>query len=484
MACTHTHGACDCAPERQRQRRRPEESTLYKAVAAGLRGFLEQREAQGRGVPWFVRRALQGFLKCGLLEYGFCRLVCDDCQKDEVVAFSCKDRSFCPCCMGRRMNDTAAHLVDRVLPDVRIRQWVLSLPVQVRLLCAFKPNVLSAVVHEFTRAVFAYQRRRARRLGLHNPRCGGVTTIQRFGSAAELNIHLHTLVLDGIYTDGAVFHPLSPPTSAELARLTRLVAKKTGKRLVRMGFGDDDAIRRLAEAEPEVAALVAESVAFPEDRLVDPGVARLGQGMAQHAHFNLHAATTVEAGNVAARERLCRYILRPPISDDRLTTLPDGKIALALKTPWRDGTVAIVMTAVQLVAKLAALVARPGQNLVRYHGVLAANTRDRAAIVPGGRAGRAREEETIEDGRLVPPRPPPLPPVPRKNGRYLQWALLMARVFQIDPLRCSCGGRLRLVAMVMDGAGAERYLRGTGLATDAQRARPPPASAPDAEALA
>jgi hypothetical protein len=69
--------------------------------------------------------------------------------------------------------------------------------------------------------------------------------------------------------------------------------------------------------------------------------------------------------------------------------------------------------------------------------------------------------------------------MPRTNGRYLEWALLMLRVFKIDPLRCSCGGRLRLVAMVMDGAGAERYLRGTGLATDAHRARPPPSFLPD-----
>ena len=60
----------------------------------------------------------------------------------------------------------------------------------------------------------------------------------------------------------------------------------------------------------------------------------------------------------------------------------------------------------------------------------------------------------------------------------------MVRVFKIDPIRCSCGGRLRLVALVMDGTGAQRYLRGTGLATQAQRARPPPNDHPDAEALA
>ena len=101
-------------------------------------------------------------------------------------------------------------------------------------------------------------------------------------------------------------------------------------------------------------------------------------------------------------------------------------------------------------------------------------------------AGGCREDGNCPpaDGRLVPPSLPPLPPEPGKNGRYLQWALLMVRIFSTDPLRCSCGGRLRLVAMVMAGAGAERYLRGTGLATDAQRARSPPTYVLDAGAPA
>ena len=215
MDCAHPAGSCACA--RERERRRPEESTLYKTVAAGLPGFLEQREAQGRAVPSFVKRALQGYLQCGLLQPGFCRLVCDSCRQEQVVAFSCKDRGFCPSCLSRRMSDTAAHLVDRVLPAVKVRQWVLSLPMSVRLLCAFKPKALTAVVRELTRAVFAYQRRRARKLGLRNPRCGGVTVIQRFGSAVELNTHLHSLFLDGVYTQGAVFNPLPAPSGAELA---------------------------------------------------------------------------------------------------------------------------------------------------------------------------------------------------------------------------------------------------------------------------
>jgi len=42
---------------------------------------------------------------------------CPSCGFERAVAFSCKKRGgICPSCMGRRMNDTAIHLVDRVLP--------------------------------------------------------------------------------------------------------------------------------------------------------------------------------------------------------------------------------------------------------------------------------------------------------------------------------------------------------------------------------
>ena len=61
---------------------------------------------------------------------------CSKCGKDELVAFSCKGRGFCPSCCGRRMADTALHLADEVLPEVPIRQWVLSFPYRVRFLLA------------------------------------------------------------------------------------------------------------------------------------------------------------------------------------------------------------------------------------------------------------------------------------------------------------------------------------------------------------
>ena len=74
-------------------------------------------------------------LECGLLCFGFCRVDCSTCKKDELVAFRCKKRGFCPSCGARRVAETAAHLVDHVLPDVPSRPWVLSLPYRIRFLC-------------------------------------------------------------------------------------------------------------------------------------------------------------------------------------------------------------------------------------------------------------------------------------------------------------------------------------------------------------
>ncbi|MBT6586808.1 MAG: hypothetical protein HON77_21155, partial [Gammaproteobacteria bacterium] len=57
---------------------------------------------------------------------GFLRVRCESCHHEKLVAFSCKRRGFCPSCGARRMADSAAHLVDEILPKRPIRQWVLS----------------------------------------------------------------------------------------------------------------------------------------------------------------------------------------------------------------------------------------------------------------------------------------------------------------------------------------------------------------------
>jgi hypothetical protein len=119
----------------------------YQLVQENVETFFAQVEAEtGAGLPDFVKDEFDAFLDCGILANGFLRLRCPDCAHEKLVAFSCKRRGFCPACGARRMAETAAHLVDHVIPRVPVRQWVLSFPIPLRFLLAAHPHLLSPVL--------------------------------------------------------------------------------------------------------------------------------------------------------------------------------------------------------------------------------------------------------------------------------------------------------------------------------------------------
>ena len=133
--------------------RKPTETVLYRVVRDHLATFLAHAEdSYSAPLPRYVRDELMGYLRCGVFAHGFTRARCDGCAHELLVAFSCKARGVCPSCAGRRMNEVAAHLVDRVLPAVPVRQWVLSLPYALRSVPAFDAKALSAMVRSLRRS--------------------------------------------------------------------------------------------------------------------------------------------------------------------------------------------------------------------------------------------------------------------------------------------------------------------------------------------
>ena len=99
------------------ERHRPEQTTLYRLVQQHAATFIAETEAAaGADLPQFVKDEFDAFLECGILAHGFLRLRCGDCGHDKLVAFSCMRRGYCPSCGARRMAQTAAHLVDHVIP--------------------------------------------------------------------------------------------------------------------------------------------------------------------------------------------------------------------------------------------------------------------------------------------------------------------------------------------------------------------------------
>ena len=391
----------DRVPEYERHQ--PEKTLLHQVVREELESFLVRARASGSPVARFVEREIRAYLDCGILANGFLRVHCDDCGCDRLVAFSCKGRGFCPSCGGRRMADTAANLVERVLPEVPIRQWVLTLPYPLRLPCAWDAKLTSAVLRAFLRSVFADQRRRAKEIhGIRNGQCAAVTFIQRFGSALNLTPHFHSLVLDGVYAGPAHspgrFLPLPPPETEDVAR----VMAGTARRLMRLVEGrrqsaglDDEA----AQDDPLLATLMAASIQSriatgPEagqrwrrlgDR-VEPadegGTQKPPPRCVREGGMSLHADVAVPARDRKRLERLCRYVARPPIAIDRLEALPDGRLAYRLKTRWRDGTTHVLMERHELLERLAPLIPPPRAHQVRYHGLLAPCASGRGRVVP------------------------------------------------------------------------------------------------------
>jgi hypothetical protein len=442
------------------QRHRPEQTLLYRIIEQHYPPFVTHMAGQGRLLPDYVQREFEDYLRCGRLEHGFLRVRCDTCHAEHLVAFSCKRRGFCPSSGARRMAESAALLVDEVLPEQPMRQWALSVPYPLRFLFASRPAILGQVLGIVYRVIAAHLTEKAG-FTRKAARTGAVTLIQRFGSALNLNIHFHMLFLDGVYadrSDGSVrFRWVKAPTSVELARLARTLAQRIGRFLERQGLLERDTENNYlageAMDEGPMDPLGGHSITY---RIaVGPQQGRkvftlktlpardepLDEGVGKVAGFSLQAGVAAKADERRKLERLCRYMARPAVSEKPLSLTPGGNVRYQLKTPYRDGTTHVIFEPLDFMARLAAPVPKPRVNLTRFHGVFAPNSKHRAALTPAGRgegnqrhADRDREEKT-----------------PAEHRASMTWAQRLKRVFHIDiETRRECGGQVKVIACIED----------------------------------
>ncbi len=303
--------------------RTADQSVLHALVREHLETFLAEtaERSDGAGLPAFVVREFREFLGCGVLARGFARVRCGDCAFERLVPFSCKGRGFCPSCGGRRMTAQAAHLVDAVLPPVAVRQWVLTFPYRLRYLLAWDHRLCRAVLGVYIRALLGFHRRRARRRGVRGAQGGAVTAIQRFGGGLQLNLHLHTLMLEGVFFESAGgalrFQPLPAPTDSEITRLLVAIRTRVIRLLRRRGLDADDTDVCSDPLAEESVALAAASI---NGRVATgpragarvlrvgrdpnaPWVTSRGARQAHLAGFDLHADVAVPGGRWCAAQR-------------------------------------------------------------------------------------------------------------------------------------------------------------------------------------
>jgi len=276
-------------------------------------------------------------------------------------------------------------------------------------------------------------------------------------------------VLDGVYRCGAdgapAFVEVDAPADDEVPTLLQTLIARLMKMLTRRGVLVED-MGQTYLAEPDADGEEARTLRPLQAAAITYRIAfgpRAGQKIltlrgampreeaarqplcADIDGFGLHAAVRVEAHDRKRLEQLCRYITRPALSDERVQLNAAGQVELKLKTPWRDGTTHLVMSPLEFMQRLAALVPRPRLHLIRFHGVLAPNAELPPLVVPQGPEVQEQatdaavaaecEVETVQAGL-----------------HRISWARLLKRVFDIDMQHCpNCGGgELKIIAAILE----------------------------------
>lgn len=167
----------------------------------------------------------------------------------------------------------------------------------------------------------------------------------------------------------------------------------------------------------------------------------------------MHAGTACKPNQKKKLERLCRYITRPAISEKRLSLASNGNVVYQLKNPYNDGTTHVILSPMEFMGRLAALVPKPRMNLTRFHGVFSPNSKLREKVVP------------VKDK-----------PSHKPSGYGMTWAQRLKRVFRIDIEKCEkCGGKMKVIACIEEPEVIDKILKHLGLdrATDPHNRSPP-----------
>ncbi|MBK8387361.1 MAG: transposase [Candidatus Accumulibacter sp.] len=383
---------------------------------------------------------------------------------DFLIAWSCKGRGVCPACNTRRMVETAALLADHVFPRLPVRQWVLSVPKRLRYHLQHDPTIETLALRIFLSVVEQVLRRACPAAG-SDSRIGAVAFIHRFGALLLNREHFHCLVIEGVFAADASGRATFHESRALDQKGLDEVHAKVRRRLLR--------------------ALTRRGVLEPED----------AEKMANWAHgggFSLDASVRIEAADRQGLERLLRDCARPAFALERLREIDAEHLVYESVKPGPGGSISLMLTPLELINRLAALIPPPRRHRHRYYGVLAPNAPLRGQVtalagVPDGTpAADATESIAATAAPSVTPSrssegteeaPGEAEAILRRAARYA-WALLLARIHEVFPLVCPrCGGEMRIIAFITDAGAVCDILTHLGEPTSPprlMRARAPP----------
>jgi hypothetical protein len=351
----------------------------------------------------FVDDIVSRFTDCGLFEAGFARVFCDTCKSEFLVAFSCQSRSFCPSCAAKRAAIFGALLVDEILEDVPHAMWTFTLPKMLRPYFLHHRELLGKLCQAAWHTVQELMAEVACEEAGFRP--GMVAVVHTASSFLAWHPHLHAIVSRGGWTRDGTWVPV-PFVDMRAAEL--LFRHKILTMLSDEGLLSSERIELLLSWR------------------------RTG--------FSVDASVKVQTGDTKALERVARYIVRPPLSLERLRfDSATGEVAYYAKLGSSSTTKTEHFDPLDFLARLIMHIPEPKQHMARFYGHYSSVAR-----------GKRRAENT----QLPGPEPEAVADLPSaKERRRMRrsWAQMIRRVYEISPLVCpSCGAEMRIIAFIID----------------------------------
>jgi hypothetical protein len=413
--------------------RRPRASPLYQLIERYYPDFARTYDErfERRYGPWrpVIGVVCRRFLRCGDLHFGFARVRCTGCRHEMFVPFSCRQRCVCPTCHQKRSLLMAHTVAQSICQSVPHRQLVFTIPKRFRIYFRLDRSLLGGLARAAWETVRDVYRRT---LGRDDVLPGMIAGIQTFGELVHFHPHIHALVTDGGFLPDGTF-----------VRLPRI-----GRDLL------------LTAWQSKVFDLLLAADKIDQDT-VD------AMRSWPHSGFSVDDSVRLTAGDRFGLERLAQYILRCPFSLARVVRLTDegSVIYRAEKDHCRQFPGAAsadlrggprrnfqVFSALDFLAELTQHIPDKGEHLVRYYGWYSHRRR-------GMRAKSGPEPLQVADLDHASGSGP-------RAGSVSTWAMLIKRVYEVDPLECPhCGGTMKIIGFIerRQHEVIERILRHCGL---------------------
>ena len=379
--------------------------TYYDEVKAVWEERFETKFGFWRG---FVDTAVARYLDCGVAEGGFARLKCEACGSERLLTLSCKQRGICPSCDAKRAAAFAALLKDELLENVGHCLWTFTIPKMLRPYFMYRRELLGDLVRLAYETINELLSEAA---GDHKARPGVVAVAQTFGSVLNVHPHAHCLASRGVWDEKGQWLPV-PYIDTNAAE--KLFAHKIFRLLKSKDLLSDERMQLL--------------LSF------------------RNSGFSVDTSPTVWPQDTQGLERLCRYLLRCPVSLSRIHWTPGSRTLFyeskgSLDDPLLSHPKGESLDIFEFIARVLTQIPEPRKHGVHYFGAYASRTRvfrKKRGLTLHSLGDNDNSKSTAE---------PELSPQKRAALRK-SWAQLIKRVYQVDPLKYDCGGTLRVIGFI------------------------------------